>query len=104
MRVSTVLGLSKNEVVSPQQGFFDMGMDSLTSTELRNLIQTDFNLENSNSRFPNSCTLYCCSCLITSKVSSSSDSPNQLDSKSRSSIPKSSFRSMRYSRLAGDES
>ncbi|MCC5613986.1 SDR family NAD(P)-dependent oxidoreductase, partial [Nostoc sp. CHAB 5836] len=40
LRVSTVLGLSKNEVVSPQQGFFDMGMDSLTSTELRNLIQT----------------------------------------------------------------
>jgi microcystin synthetase protein McyD len=43
LRVSTVLGLSTDEVVSPQQGFFDMGMDSLTSTELRNILQTDFN-------------------------------------------------------------
>ncbi|MEH2155515.1 SDR family NAD(P)-dependent oxidoreductase [Nostoc sp.] len=42
LRVSTVLGLSTDEV-SPQQGFFDMGMDSLTSTELRNLLQTDLN-------------------------------------------------------------
>ncbi|MCC5615374.1 SDR family NAD(P)-dependent oxidoreductase [Nostoc sp. CHAB 5836] len=60
MRVSTVLGLSKNEVVSPQQGFFDMGMDSLTSTELRNLIQTDFNCSLPTTitfRFPNVETL-----------------------------------------------
>ncbi|MBW4432009.1 MAG: SDR family NAD(P)-dependent oxidoreductase [Pelatocladus maniniholoensis HA4357-MV3] len=60
LRVSTVLGLSTDEVVSPQQGFFDMGMDSLTSTELRNLLQTDFNCSLPSTitfRFPNVETL-----------------------------------------------
>nr|AGZ05273.1 McyD [Nostoc sp. 152] len=60
LRVSNVLGLSTNEVVSPQQGFFDMGMDSLTSTELRNLLQTDFNCSLPTTitfRFPNVETL-----------------------------------------------
>ncbi|MEA5554859.1 type I polyketide synthase [Nodularia spumigena] len=60
LSVSTVLGLSINEVVSPQQGFFDMGMDSLTSTELRNLLQTDFNCSLPTTitfRFPNVETL-----------------------------------------------
>ncbi|WP_448265689.1 SDR family NAD(P)-dependent oxidoreductase [Nostoc sp. DSM 114159] len=59
LRVSTVLGLSTDEV-SPQQGFFDMGMDSLTSTELRNLLQTDFNCSLPTTitfRFPNVETL-----------------------------------------------
>ncbi|WP_331001412.1 SDR family NAD(P)-dependent oxidoreductase [Nostoc sp. WHI] len=59
-RVSTVLGLSTDEVVSPQQGFFDLGMDSLTSTELRNLLQTDFNCSLATTitfRFPNVETL-----------------------------------------------
>jgi microcystin synthetase protein McyD len=40
--VSQVLGRSPDEPISPSQGFFDLGMDSLTSTELRNLLQTDF--------------------------------------------------------------
>ncbi|AUT04161.1 short-chain dehydrogenase [Nostoc sp. CENA543] len=59
LRVATVLGLSTDEV-SPQQGFFDMGMDSLTSTELRNLLQTDFNCSLPTTiafRFPNVDTL-----------------------------------------------
>jgi microcystin synthetase protein McyD len=59
LRVCTVLGLSTHEV-SPQQGFFDMGMDSLTSTELRNLLQTDFNCSLPTTiafRFPNVETL-----------------------------------------------
>ncbi|MFM7717546.1 MAG: beta-ketoacyl synthase N-terminal-like domain-containing protein, partial [Microcystis sp.] len=56
MRVSTVLGRSNDETFSPQQGFFDLGMDSLTSTELRNLLQTDFNCSLPSTitfRFPN---------------------------------------------------
>ncbi|MCW5313964.1 SDR family NAD(P)-dependent oxidoreductase [Nostoc sp. KVJ3] len=60
LRVSTVLGLSKDEVVSSQQGFFDLGMDSLTSTELRNILQTDFNCSLPTTitfRFPNVETL-----------------------------------------------
>lgn len=60
LRVSTVLALSTDEIVSPQQGFFDMGMDSLTSTELRNLLQTDFNCSLPTTitfRFPNVETL-----------------------------------------------
>ncbi|WP_189525043.1 type I polyketide synthase [Nostoc sp. 'Peltigera membranacea cyanobiont' 232] len=60
LRVSTVLALSSDEIVSPQQGFFDMGMDSLTSTELRNLLQTDFNCSLPTTitfRFPNVETL-----------------------------------------------
>ncbi|MDZ8138071.1 MAG: SDR family NAD(P)-dependent oxidoreductase [Nostoc sp. DedQUE04] len=59
LRVSTVLGLSTKEI-SPQQGFFDMGMDSLTSTELRNLLQIDFNCSLPTTitfRFPNVETL-----------------------------------------------
>ena len=60
LRVSAVLALSTDEIVSPQQGFFDMGMDSLTSTELRNLLQTDFNCSIPTTitfRFPNVETL-----------------------------------------------
>lgn len=59
LRVSTVLGLSIGEIY-PQQGFFDLGMDSLTSTELRNLLQTDFNCSlpaTITFRFPNVETL-----------------------------------------------
>nr|ATO58431.1 McyD [Phormidium sp. LP904e]QCQ67874.1 type I polyketide synthase [Phormidium sp. LP904c] len=60
LRVTTVLGRARDEVVSPQQGFFDLGMDSLTSTELRNLLQTDFNCSLPSTiafRFPNVETL-----------------------------------------------
>lgn len=56
LRVATVLGRSPNEPLSPSQGFFDLGMDSLTSTELRNLLQTDFNCSLPSTitfRFPN---------------------------------------------------
>ncbi|WP_427160212.1 SDR family NAD(P)-dependent oxidoreductase [Aliinostoc sp. HNIBRCY26] len=73
LRVATVLGLSTDEV-SPQQGFFDMGMDSLTSTELRNLLQTDFTCSLPTTiafRFPNVETLadyLLREILITSKV------------------------------------
>lgn len=39
-QVSTVLGFQAETVADPKQGFFDMGMDSLTSVELRNRLQT----------------------------------------------------------------
>lgn len=38
-QVARVLGWGPERVVDTQQGFFDVGMDSLTSLELRNLIQ-----------------------------------------------------------------
>lgn len=38
--VATVLGVADPERLDPQQGFFDVGMDSLTSMELRNRLQT----------------------------------------------------------------
>jgi acyl carrier protein len=37
--LSKILGLSPTATINPQQGFFDMGMDSLTSVELRNRLQ-----------------------------------------------------------------
>ncbi len=43
--VSKVLGLDPSRPISPQQGFFDLGMDSLTSVELRNLLQADLDIE-----------------------------------------------------------
>ncbi len=38
---SEILGLECPESLDPQQGFFDVGMDSLTSVELRNRLQKD---------------------------------------------------------------
>ena len=58
--VSNILGHSNDETIAPQQGFFDLGMDSLTSTELRNLLQTDFDCSLPSTiafRFPNVETL-----------------------------------------------
>ncbi|WRH68380.1 MAG: beta-ketoacyl synthase N-terminal-like domain-containing protein [Planktothrix sp. GU0601_MAG3] len=58
--VSNILGHSNDEIIAPQQGFFDLGMDSLTSTELRNLLQTDFDCSLPSTiafRFPNVETL-----------------------------------------------
>ncbi len=40
LHLSKILGLSPTATINPQQGFFDMGMDSLTSVELRNSLQT----------------------------------------------------------------
>ncbi|MBD2208741.1 SDR family NAD(P)-dependent oxidoreductase [Nostoc linckia FACHB-104] len=39
-QVATVLGWSAATPIDTQQGFFDLGMDSLTSVELRNRLQT----------------------------------------------------------------
>ncbi|MBP5971177.1 SDR family NAD(P)-dependent oxidoreductase [Brasilonema sp. CT11] len=39
-QVATVLSIKSNKAINPHQGFFDMGMDSLTSIELRNRLQT----------------------------------------------------------------
>ncbi|MEH1901397.1 MAG: SDR family NAD(P)-dependent oxidoreductase [Nostoc sp.] len=38
--LSKILGLSPTAIINPQQGFFDMGMDSLTSVELWNRLQS----------------------------------------------------------------
>src|SRR5581483_9094678 len=38
-QVAQVLGWDRGRVVDTKQGFFESGMDSLTSLELRNLIQ-----------------------------------------------------------------
>nr|MDQ2694677.1 SDR family NAD(P)-dependent oxidoreductase [Pseudomonadota bacterium] len=40
-RVARVLGLPESRPVDPRQGFFDLGMDSLTSVELKNRLQAD---------------------------------------------------------------
>ncbi|TBR56984.1 hypothetical protein B4U84_26490 [Westiellopsis prolifica IICB1] len=37
--VATVLGLNRSQTINPQQGFFEQGMDSLMSVELRNRLQ-----------------------------------------------------------------
>jgi acyl transferase domain-containing protein len=39
-QIATVLRFPASTRFDPKQGFFDMGMDSLTSVELRNLLQT----------------------------------------------------------------
>ncbi|TBR56976.1 hypothetical protein B4U84_26450 [Westiellopsis prolifica IICB1] len=39
-QVAKILGLNPSDPIDSQQGFFNMGMDSLTSVELRNLLQT----------------------------------------------------------------
>jgi acyl transferase domain-containing protein/acyl carrier protein/phospholipid N-methyltransferase len=39
-QVATVLGINPSAPIDPQQGFFDLGMDSLTSVELRNRLQS----------------------------------------------------------------
>jgi len=38
--VSKVLGIGSSKQLAPHQGFFDYGMDSLTSIELRNILQS----------------------------------------------------------------
>jgi acyl transferase domain-containing protein/acyl carrier protein/ribosomal protein S18 acetylase RimI-like enzyme/protein-L-isoaspartate O-methyltransferase len=40
--VATVLGRDPGDPIDPEQGFFDMGMDSLTATDLRNRLQQAF--------------------------------------------------------------
>src|SRR5262245_3249810 len=40
-QIATVLRFPASTPIDPKQGFFDMGMDSLTSVELRNRLQTD---------------------------------------------------------------
>lgn len=39
-QVAQVLGIEKVESISLKEGFFDLGMDSLTSVELKNKLQT----------------------------------------------------------------
>ncbi len=41
-RVAAVLALPASATIHLRQGFFDMGMDSLTSVELRNRLEADF--------------------------------------------------------------
>ncbi|NEQ95286.1 MAG: SDR family NAD(P)-dependent oxidoreductase [Cyanothece sp. SIO2G6] len=41
--VAQVLGFGREQTIGANQGFFDVGMDSLTSVELRNRLQTDLN-------------------------------------------------------------
>ncbi|MEW5983052.1 MAG: SDR family NAD(P)-dependent oxidoreductase [Acidobacteriota bacterium] len=42
VEVAKVLGLRPDEPLDARKGFFEMGMDSLTSVELRNRLQTSF--------------------------------------------------------------
>jgi acyl carrier protein len=39
-QVARVLGWNPSDPLDPRQGFFDLGMDSLSSMELRNVLQT----------------------------------------------------------------
>jgi acyl carrier protein len=41
-QLAQVLGFQESEI-DPQKGFFDLGMDSLTSVELKNRLQTNLN-------------------------------------------------------------
>jgi len=45
LEVAQVLGLNSSASINPQQGFFDLGMDSLTSVELRNKLQKSLNCD-----------------------------------------------------------
>jgi microcystin synthetase protein McyG len=38
-----VLGLERSQIPDPQQGFFDLGLDSLTAVELKNRLEADLN-------------------------------------------------------------
>lgn len=42
-QVATVLGLKSIELIDPQQGFIELGLDSLTSVELRNRLSMSLN-------------------------------------------------------------
>jgi acyl transferase domain-containing protein len=44
-QVGRILGYKGTQLPSPEQGFFEMGMDSLMVMELRNQIQTDFKID-----------------------------------------------------------
>jgi acyl transferase domain-containing protein/acyl carrier protein len=43
-QVAAILGLNANQLPPPRQGFFDLGMDSLLTVELRNKLQADLGI------------------------------------------------------------
>jgi NAD(P)-dependent dehydrogenase (short-subunit alcohol dehydrogenase family)/acyl carrier protein len=56
-RLAAVLGLDPARPIDPQQGFFDMGMDSLMAVELRNRLQLDAGISLSTTVLFNYATL-----------------------------------------------
>ncbi len=42
-QLQLVLGLERSQIPDPQQGFFDLGLDSLTAVELKNRLEADLN-------------------------------------------------------------